>query len=88
LLELSIEQDAFKTVSKRTTTQILDFIGDIGGFYGAVDLCVFLIAQYFSAQFFIQSISNSMFLRKKTELEIGEMLSEKNAKHAEEHKIE
>jgi len=33
LLEVELQLDAFKTESLRTSTQILDFLGDIGGFY-------------------------------------------------------
>ena len=65
-------------MSLRSSTKILDFVGDIGGFYQAVDLCIFLIGNYFSAHFFIQSISNSMYIRKKTPAEIDELLKLKN----------
>ena len=78
LLEIAVAQDAFKTISMRSSTKILDFIGDIGGFYGSVDLFIFLIAEYFSAKFLMQSVSNSMFIRKKTSSEIDQILNQKN----------
>ena len=33
LLEVNLAQDTFKTVSLRSSTKILDYIGDLGGFY-------------------------------------------------------
>ena len=63
-----MQLDAFKTESLRTSTQILDFLGDIGGFYQALDLIIFLIAEYFSARFFLASIAKSLYLFKDSEL--------------------
>ena len=57
LLEVQLELDAFKTESLRTSTQILDFLGDVGGFYQALDLIIFLAAEYFSARYFLASIA-------------------------------
>ena len=53
--------DPQKTVSQRTTTGILDFLGDVGGFFGALDLMVFMLAEYFAAKLFINSVANSMY---------------------------
>ena len=36
ILELTLKQDSIKTVSERSATEILDFLGDIGGFQGAL----------------------------------------------------
>ena len=45
-------------------------MGDLGGFYQAIDIAIFLIAEYFSAKFFLNSISNKLYVRKKTPAEI------------------
>jgi beta-lactamase regulating signal transducer with metallopeptidase domain len=57
--------DPYKTVSKRSTTQILDFMGDVGGFYGALDILVFWVAQYFATKFYTQQLSKKLFKKKK-----------------------
>jgi len=62
LLEIQLEMDSFKTESLRTSTQILDFLGDLGGFYQAVDLLIFMIAEYFSARFFLASIAANLYV--------------------------
>mmetsp|Transcript_13525 Transcript_13525/g.21094 ORF Transcript_13525/g.21094 Transcript_13525/m.21094 type:complete len:84 (-) Transcript_13525:293-544(-) len=54
--------DAFKMESLRTTTQILDFMGDMGGFFQAIDLMIFLVAEYFAARFFLASIATSLYV--------------------------
>lgn len=41
LYQIVLSQDLFMTTSDRSSSQILDFIGDLGGFYQAVDLLVF-----------------------------------------------
>ena len=60
LFEIKMELDGFKTTNVRTSTQILDFLGDIGGFYQALDLIVFMLGQYFSSKFFVLSIAKKM----------------------------
>ena len=57
LYQLVLTQDMFKSASDRSSSQILDFIGDIGGFYQAIDLLIFGLGQYFAAKFFIQSVA-------------------------------
>ena len=67
LIEIELQLDAFKTESLRTSTQILDFLGDIGGFYQALDLIIFMAAEYFSARFFLASIASSLYMFKDSE---------------------
>ena len=69
------------TVSTRTSTKILDFLGDIGGFYATVDLFLFMFGQYFSAKFFFTSIANGMFMRKKTKKEMENLQQTKVKLH-------
>jgi hypothetical protein len=43
---------------------VLDFLGDIGGFFGALDLIFFMIGEYFSSRIFIGSISAFLYVLK------------------------
>mmetsp|Transcript_11453 Transcript_11453/g.17248 ORF Transcript_11453/g.17248 Transcript_11453/m.17248 type:complete len:111 (+) Transcript_11453:658-990(+) len=63
-MEVQLELDPFKTESTRSSTQFLDFLGDIGGFYQALDLTIFMVAQYFSAKFFLASIAGTIYHQK------------------------
>ena len=46
------------------STNVLDFLGDLGGFYQAIDLMVFMIGQFFSSKLFMASISSNFYFRK------------------------
>ena len=59
--------------SYRSSTKILDFVGDLGGFYQAIDILLFMFGQYFSAKFFYQFISNKLYIRKRTQAEVAEI---------------
>ena len=74
LLEIILQLDPFKTTSERLNMNILDFFGDLGGFYQAIDLLVFLFGQFFSAKLFIASISSSFYYRKLSQEESKENL--------------
>jgi hypothetical protein len=58
LMEVILQLDPFKTISQRESTSFLDFLGDLGGFYQAIDILVFMIGQFFSAKFLMVSIAN------------------------------
>jgi hypothetical protein len=64
LLEVILRLDPFKTISERVSTSVLDYLGDLGGFYQAVDLLVFMIGQFFSSKLFIASIASQFYSRK------------------------
>ena len=53
---------------------VLDFLGDLGGFYQAIDLLVFLFGNFFSAKLFIASISSTFYYRKLSKDESKENL--------------
>lgn len=57
---------SLKTTNVRSTTTALDFFGDLGGFHQSVDFMVFALGEWFAFKFFLQSIANNLFLRKKT----------------------
>ena len=70
LLEIQIGMSSKKTTNVRTTTTALDFFGDLGGFHQSVDFMVFWLGEWFAFKFFLQSIANNLFLRKKLPDEI------------------
>jgi len=45
-------------------------LGDLGGFYGSIGIVVFIFGEYFSEKFYLQAISNSLYVRKKTKDEL------------------
>jgi hypothetical protein len=65
MLEIMLNQQSLKATSVRESTQILDFLGDIGGFKEALLLILAFIGEYFSAKFFIQTVGSEMYLEKK-----------------------
>lgn len=71
LIELEISQDSTKAINSRSSTQILDFLGDIGGFQQALYLLLFTFGEYFSARFFIQEIASKLYVKKKTKADLS-----------------
>jgi hypothetical protein len=61
-----MDQESFKFISERKSTQILDFLGDIGGFKEAILLMLVTFGEYFSAKFFISKVAQDIYIRKKT----------------------
>ena len=53
--------DSFKTVSVRSSVEILDFLGDIGGFQGAIEMIFGFFGTWFSAKFIIAAIAKDLF---------------------------
>ena len=49
----------------RGSTQILDFLGDIGGFKEALLIILVTFGEYFSAKFFIAQVGEELYSRKK-----------------------
>ena len=61
LYEFHLGLDPSKIRSYRFSTQILDFLGDVGGFQGAITLIVLTIGEFFSARFFLISIAATFY---------------------------
>ena len=53
ILEIELALDSFKTTVTRSSSSILDLLGDLGGFYGSIGIVVFLFGEYFSDKFFM-----------------------------------
>ena len=71
-MEVQIGLSAYKLTSQRQSTTALDMFGDLGGFHQCVDFSVFIFGEWFAAQFFLQSLANSLYLLKKSDREIEE----------------
>ena len=54
---LKINQGPTKRINQRSATQILDFLGDIGGFKEALLILLVSIGEYFSAKFFVAEVA-------------------------------
>lgn len=70
LLEVTLRLDPFKMISSRNSVGILDYLGELGGFYQAMDLMVFMIGQFFSSRLFLASIATRMYSKKNNKEEI------------------
>ena len=64
-LNLQIKLDSFKTVNVRSTTEILDLLGDIGGFNDAVTSIFALAGAFFSSRFVTAALAKDLFMEKK-----------------------
>ena len=64
-LELELTLDEFKSVNERSSSQILDLFGDVGGFKEALLIIFGLFGEYFSANFFSKEIANKLYFRKQ-----------------------
>ena len=70
LTEFILKMDSYKSTQQRQSTQFLDFLGDIGGFEGAIEMIFVVIGGYFSAKFMLLSIASTLFVRKKNKHEL------------------
>jgi len=65
ILHIKIYQDPTKQTNLRTSTQILDFMGDVGGFEGSLLLITVVFGQYFSEKLFMVKVAKDMYIGKK-----------------------
>lgn len=66
LLEVELGLSSMKKNTERETTTLLDMLGDVGGFQGALDLLFYMLAEYFAAKFFLQAMASALYMRRKT----------------------
>lgn len=64
LFEIEISQNSVKTKSERSSTAILDFLGDIGGFKEALMIMLAGFGEFFSAKMFIKKVGESLYREK------------------------
>ena len=60
--------DSLKVSNVRSTTQILDFIGDYGGFNDAMEIIFVTLGSFFSGKFLIASLAKDLYFGKKSVL--------------------
>ena len=77
--------DSYQTVSVRSSDEILDFIGDIGGFIDSVFMIFSSFGAFFSSRFIAQSLARDMFVVKNSE-NLGKRKSEIHLKKYEDTK--
>ena len=63
LLEMSLSLDQFKTETVRKSTDILEMIGDVGGFLGAFTMLIAVVGAFFSELFFKANITENFYVR-------------------------
>lgn len=68
--EITLNLDSYKTETQRESTQVLDLLGDIGGFEAAIQMIFVLVGEYFSAKYLMTSIARTLFIRKKNNKEV------------------
>lgn len=64
IMDIVINQDSVKSINERQSTQILDFLGDIGGFKEALIIILATLGEYFSAKMFVQKVGTVLYLEK------------------------
>lgn len=62
--EFTIKQDSTKQINERSSTQILDFLGDVGGFQGSLVIILFLFGEYFSSHLLNAAIASTFYSQK------------------------
>ena len=69
MLEVVLQLDPFKTISRRSSEGVLTFLAKLGGFKNALNLIVGWIGSYFSGKLFMASISKNLYKRKLSKSE-------------------
>ena len=62
--EIGIQQASTKQISERSSTEILDYLGDVGGVHGSLIIILYLFGEYFSSKLLSASIANSFYSQK------------------------
>ena len=70
MLEIVLSLDQFQTTTVRQSTDVLTFLGDVGGFLGAIQILTTFIGTFFSSNMYIQNITESFFIRALSKQEV------------------
>lgn len=76
MVQFSIHGSPTKIIARRTSIQILNYLGIIGGFNGSVIMLFKFFGTYFSAQFLKGSIAEKLYIRKRTKGEYLQKVKE------------
>ena len=52
-LELQLGLGSFKSTNMRSSSTVLDMLGDVGGFHQSIGFFFFMFGEFFAAQFFL-----------------------------------
>ena len=66
LYEFQLSLDQFKSVNQRSSTQVYDYLGDVGGFQAAFTSVFATVGAFFSTRFYASSIANNLYKKKKS----------------------
>ena len=61
-MNLELMMDPMISTSVRSSLEILDYLGNIGGFVGSLTMVFGFIGFYLSDKFFISSLSKELFI--------------------------
>ena len=64
MMNFCLRMDPKISISVRSSIQILDYIGNIGGYMGALTLVFGFIGFYLSDKFYISSLSKELFIAR------------------------
>ena len=67
------------TESHRTATKVLDFLGDVGGFQGALLLIFGFFGEAFAGSGYVASFANDLYRARKTQEELDSDPKKKRA---------
>lgn len=71
LMEVHFIAEAQITQSKRVSIQILDLMGEVGGFWEVMFAILGIFGNYMSSKLFQESLARTFYLRKKNDYEIS-----------------
>jgi hypothetical protein len=70
MLEVVLSLDQFETSTVRASTDILEFLGDVGGFLGAVSMLTGTLGTFFSSNMFVHNVAKTFFIRALSKHEL------------------
>ena len=69
-MEFTLSLDQFETSTVRISTDFLSYLGDVGGFLGAISILTGTIGTFFSSSMFVQNVAQNFFLRALSKQEL------------------
>ena len=70
LLEIQLELNQYETTTERNSTDIFEWLGDIGGLEYILAMVIEVLSTYFSAKFFNLGVAQTLYVAKKSKNEI------------------
>ena len=70
LLEIQLELNQYETTTERNSTDIFEWLGDIGGLEYILAMVIEVLSSYFSAKFLNLGVAQTLYVAKKSKKEI------------------